>query len=78
MDSRPFVQRGGKSFYALIFPNSELACSKEECCCTDEIFRGLAEMYTADARFAQNIDAAGGEGTAAFAKQAIEAYLAGK
>ena len=46
--------------------------------CTDEIFRGLAEMYTADARFAQNIDAAGGEGTAAFAKQAIEAYLAGK
>jgi len=46
--------------------------------CTDDIFRGLAAMYTEDARFAENIDNAGGQGTAAFAKKAIEAYLAGK
>lgn len=46
--------------------------------CTDDIFRALAVMYTEDARFCKNIDAAGGEGTAAFARQAIETYLAGK
>ena len=46
--------------------------------CTDEIFRSLGAMYTEDARFAENIDKAGGEGTAAFARKAIEAYLADK
>ena len=42
--------------------------------CTPEILAGLGEMYTADDRFRRNIDAAGGEGTAAFAGQAIRAY----
>ncbi len=42
--------------------------------CTDEILAGLGQMYAADERFAKNIDAAGGEGCAAFAAQAIAAY----
>lgn len=39
--------------------------------CTDEILMGLGEMYVSDERFKQNIDSAGGEGTAEFVKQAI-------
>ena len=42
--------------------------------CTREILRGLGQMYTQDERFRKNIDAAGGEGTAAFAGQAIEIF----
>ena len=42
--------------------------------CTPEILAGLGEMYTADDRFRRNIDAAGGEGTAGFVGQAIQAY----
>ena len=39
--------------------------------CTDEIFAGLGEMYVADERFRKNIDKAGGDGTAQFARAAI-------
>ena len=39
--------------------------------CTDEIFAGLGEMYAADERFRKNIDKAGGDGTAEFARAAI-------
>ena len=42
--------------------------------CTDEILAGLGQMYTADPRFRENIDAAGGEGTAEFAGRAIAAF----
>ena len=42
--------------------------------CTKQIFAGLGQMYVADDRFRQNIDAAGGEGTAAFVSRAIEVY----
>ena len=42
--------------------------------CTPQILAGLGQMYTADGRFRANIDAAGGEGTAAFAGKAIEVY----
>lgn len=42
--------------------------------CTDEILASLGRMYTADERFAANIDKAGGEGTADFAARAIEVY----
>lgn len=42
--------------------------------CTPEILAGLGEMYTADERFRRSIDAAGGDGTAAFAGRAIRAY----
>ena len=42
--------------------------------CTVDILRGLGEMYTADERFKQNIDQAGGEGTADFVAQAIAVY----
>ena len=42
--------------------------------CTDEIFMGLGQMYIADERFKANIDAAGGEGTAAFVQKAIAAH----
>ena len=39
--------------------------------CTDEIFAGLGEMYVADERFRKNIDKAGGDGTAEFARAAM-------
>lgn len=42
--------------------------------CTKQIFAGLGQMYVADVRFRQNIDRAGGEGTAAFVSRAIELY----
>ena len=42
--------------------------------CTPEILAGLGEMYVADDRFRENIDKAGGEGTAVFAAQAIRSY----
>ena len=41
--------------------------------CTDEILAGLGQMYVADERFKKNIDKYG-EGTAAFAADAIAAY----
>ena len=44
--------------------------------CTKEIFAGLGQMYLTDERFRQNIDAAAGEGTAAFVSRAIEIYCA--
>ena len=44
--------------------------------CTDEILRGLGGQYLADQRMRASIDATGGEGTAAFAAKAIEAYCA--
>ena len=42
--------------------------------CTPDILSGLGAMNTADERFRQNIDKAGGEGTAAFVAQAIRIY----
>ena len=42
--------------------------------CTPEIFQSLGLMYTADPRFQENIDKAGGPGTAAFAQNAILIY----
>ena len=42
--------------------------------CTDKILMGLGQMYAADDRFTENIDAAGGTGTAAFVRDAITAY----
>ena len=44
--------------------------------CTDEILRGLGQMYAEDERFRKNIDRAGGEGTAVFASRAIAVYCA--
>ena len=42
--------------------------------CTDEILAGLGQMYAAGGDMTENIDAAGGEGTALFAARAIAAY----
>ena len=42
--------------------------------CTKQIFAGLGQMYVADDRFHQNIDAVGGDGTAEFVSRAIEIY----
>lgn len=42
--------------------------------CTDEILSGLGKMYVGDERFKENIDKAGGAGTAEFAAKAIEIY----
>ncbi len=42
--------------------------------CTPQILAGLGQMYTGDGRFAENIDRAGGTGTADFAGKAIAAY----
>ena len=46
--------------------------------CTDEILSGLGEMYVCDERFKNNIDKAGGDGTADFVKQAIAVYCSKK
>ena len=42
--------------------------------CTPEILRSLGAMYCAGGEFTENIDAAGGEGTASFAAKAIDIY----
>ncbi len=42
--------------------------------CTEEILRGLGEMYVGDERMKHNIDQAGGEGTAEFVKRAVDVY----
>ena len=42
--------------------------------CTDKILSGLGKMYIGDERFKENIDKAGGAGTAEFAAKAIEIY----
>ena len=42
--------------------------------CTPEILEGLGQMYTADERFTESIDAAGGKGTADFVSRAIAVY----
>ncbi|WP_303821120.1 MerR family transcriptional regulator [Ruminococcus flavefaciens] len=43
--------------------------------CTDEILRGLGKMYAAGGVFTENIDRAGGKGTAEFTAAAIEVCL---
>lgn len=43
--------------------------------CTPEILRGLGQMYAAEGEMKDNIDAAGGQGTADFAHRAIEVYV---
>lgn len=40
--------------------------------CTDEILKGLGQLYTADKRFKENIDKAGGAGTAEFTANVIK------
>ena len=42
--------------------------------CTKEILNGLGAMYACGGEFTENIDKAGGEGTAAFTAKAIEMY----
>lgn len=42
--------------------------------CTKQILRGLGQMYIAGDSMTENIDKAGGEGTAQFAHEAIEIY----
>ena len=42
--------------------------------CTKEILSGLGKMYGGGGDFTTNIDKMGGEGTAAFASQAVEIY----
>lgn len=44
--------------------------------CTPQILKGLGQMYAAGGEMTDNIDKAGGEGTAAFANKAIEYYCA--
>lgn len=42
--------------------------------CTPQILRGLGEMYAGGGSMTENIDAAGGTGTGAFALEAIKVY----
>lgn len=42
--------------------------------CTKEILSGLGKMYSAGGEFTENIDKAGGSGTAEFTAKAIEVY----
>ena len=46
--------------------------------CTPKILRGLGQMYAGGGSFTENIDAAGGKGTAEFACKAIEIYCRDK
>lgn len=46
--------------------------------CTPQILRGLGQMYAGGGSFTENIDAAGGKGTAEFAHKAIEVYCQNK
>lgn len=43
--------------------------------CKPEILAGLGQMYAAGGEMTQNIDAAGGKGTAEFAGRAIEIFV---
>ena len=45
--------------------------------CTKEILGSLGEMYAAGGEFTENIDAAGGPGTAVFTNRAIQIYCTG-
>ena len=42
--------------------------------CTDTILAGLGQLYAAGGDFTDNIDRAGGPGTAAFVGEAIRVY----
>lgn len=42
--------------------------------CTDETLSGLGRLYAANGEFTENIDRAGGEGTAAFVSEAIRGF----
>ena len=46
--------------------------------CSNEILSSLGAMYAGGGSMTENIDAAGGEGTAEFVNAAIQAYIAGK
>ena len=46
--------------------------------CTPQILKGLGEIYAGGGSMTENIDAAGGPGTGAFAKAAIDIYCRGK
>ncbi len=46
--------------------------------CSNEILSSLGKMYAGGGSFTENIDKAGGPGTAEFTNRAIEAYVAGK
>ena len=46
--------------------------------CTDGILTGLGQMYAAGGEFTENIDKAGGEGTAVFAAEAIRIHCASR
>lgn len=42
--------------------------------CSKQVLAGLGQMYAAGGEFTENIDKAGGSGTAAFTKKAIEVF----
>ena len=42
--------------------------------CTDRILAGLGQMYAAGGEMTENIDRAGGEGTAVFASRAVAVF----
>lgn len=46
--------------------------------CTDEILRGLGDVYAGGGTMTENIDAAGGPGTGAFAREVIRIYCASR
>lgn len=42
--------------------------------CSDEMLQSLGQMYAGGGRFTENIDKAGGSGTAEFTRRAIDAF----
>ena len=72
-------EKAADSDEALALVQKLQACITKHCyTCTLEILASLGQMYTEDDAFRRNIDKAGGEGTAAFVRRAIEAFCAAK
>lgn len=46
--------------------------------CTNEVLEGLGKIYASGGEFTENIDSAGGKGTAGFTAEAIEIYCTKK
>ena len=46
--------------------------------CSNTVLRGLGKLYSGGGEFTENIDACGGEGTAAFVDKAIQVYCDAK
>ncbi|MDO4544527.1 MAG: MerR family transcriptional regulator [Bacillota bacterium] len=71
--AKPELQPGDEAVQRLIAKLQQFITEKFYTC-TPDIFRSLGQMYAAEGSMKENIDKAGGLGTADFAAQAIEVF----